>query len=722
MRRVSTGGAHDADVDPFETLAPLIAAATVRIHAPGPGYAPDGPAPRPWGSGFFIAPNWVLTCAHVAMRGRGGGREVGLSFGGRTVPGVVEWAQPETNPAGGLWPAPDLALIRMLEPAPHGCVWLSERTAKVFTRKEVAFFGCTEEDGEIEDISGRCTIRGELGTDGRLKLGNEDEIPEGCSGGPLVDLDRGEVIGVLKARRGNGRDGGLAISVVQLRRLPSPAGPVLDERHDLYQRVMHAHDRYHADQHRNDHVGRATWTDGLSELRATASRALTPGQRVELLGLIAELPPPVSARSLDELVTGLRGQSYEGRLPAPRGWRDGLGLLYDLRQGRNELEALLRYAVHVATADRPYPAAPGTERALGDWAARAAADAELPRAFRNALSGERAARLRLRRDAASVEITHSRPGPHAVDALGARPRAVAAVGRAPVTSETVARSHTLLEIIPRGWERGSYDWRVCVARPSGELVSVDEDFGIRGLDAPPERLRAALAESFRRGDEPSRPVTLQVALPYALLGFPVDQWRVPPLEDRPLGSVRPVVVRCADREPADPAGMDRGVGTYDTEGGETGEVSTPRQSRWKRAHVGPMRPFVLDCDGGRPEPVPTVAELLAWDSFLLPVLCRSADPGADPGALRQVMDGGHDVVLWRREPVGRDGVCADFHRGATGTVAHAGQADRLPSTVWHLRADLEDGVPEAYWAEGVALLYDDPTRPLPGTDQPLEAP
>ncbi len=60
---------------------------------------------------------------------------MGLSFGGRTVPGFVEWAQPETNPAGGLWPAPDLALIRMLEPAPHGCVWLSERTAKVFTRK-----------------------------------------------------------------------------------------------------------------------------------------------------------------------------------------------------------------------------------------------------------------------------------------------------------------------------------------------------------------------------------------------------------------------------------------------------------------------------------------------------------------------------------------------------------------------------------------------------------
>ncbi|MBB5936917.1 VMAP-C domain-containing protein [Streptomyces zagrosensis] len=713
---MSTGGAQDTDADPFETLAPLVAAATVRIHAPGTGYAPDGLAPRPWGSGFFIAPNWVLTCAHVAMRGKGGGRAVGLSFAGRTVPGVVEWAQPEDNPAGGLWPAPDLALIRMLEPAPHGCVWLSERTAKVFTRKEVAFFGCTEEDGEIEDISGRCTIRGELGTDGRLKLGNEDEMPEGCSGGPIVDLDRGEVIGVLKARRGNGRDGGLAISVVQLRRAPAAGEPVHCERDDLYQRVLHAHDRYHADQHRNDHVGRNTWTDGQSDLRATASRALTPGQRTEILGLLAELPPPVSARSLDELVTGLRGQSYEGRLPAPRGWRDGIGLLYDLRQGRSELEAVLRYAVHAATADRPYPAAPGAERALWEWAARAAADAELPRAFRNALGGEWAARLRLRRDTVSADAGAAPKGGYGLG-LGAADSMT-------VPQEGAARSHTLLEIIPRGWERDSYDWRVCVARPSGELVSVDEDFGVRGLlhqpPEPPERLRAALAESFRRGDEPGRPVTLQAALPYALLGFPVDQWRVPPHENDPLGCVRPVVVRCADRELADMPGLVGGVAAELV--GEAGEDTTPRQSRWKRAHVGPMRPFVLDCDSGRPEPVPDLADLLAWDSFLIPVLCRAADPGADPGALRQVMEGGHDVVLWRREPVGRHGVCADFHRGATGTVSNAGQADRLPAAVWRLRADLDAGVPEAYWAEGVALLYDDPTRPLPGTDQPLEAP
>ncbi|WP_250972261.1 hypothetical protein [Streptomyces sp. RKAG290] len=49
----------------------LVHDATVRIHRPASGYAHDGPGGDFLGSGFFIAPSWILTCAHVAMRGRG---------------------------------------------------------------------------------------------------------------------------------------------------------------------------------------------------------------------------------------------------------------------------------------------------------------------------------------------------------------------------------------------------------------------------------------------------------------------------------------------------------------------------------------------------------------------------------------------------------------------------------------------------------------------------
>ncbi|WP_059012196.1 VMAP-C domain-containing protein [Streptomyces specialis] len=715
-----TGGAQPLDVDPFETLAPLAAAATVRIHEPPTGYdgTGDGPVSRPWGSGFFIAPDWVLTCAHVALRGGGGGsrergeggrREVGLTVRGveRAVRGLVEWAQPEEHPGGGLWPAPDLALIRLLEPVPHSCAWLTERTAKVFTRSEVAFFGCAEAgDGLVEDISGRCSIRGELGSEGLLKLGNEDEVPEGASGGPVVDLRRGEVIGVLKARRSVGRDGGLASSIVQLRRLPSPVGQVLDEHDDLYQSVLHAHDRHHAERHRDAQVTDRTWTDAQIEVRATAGRALTPGQRVELLGLLAELPPPVSTRRLDEMLTALRSRPYEGTLPAPRGWRDGLGLLYDLRQGVTELEAVLRYAMYAATAERPFPASPEVESRLLDWVnSTAAASAELPRWFRHNLRAEQDARLWERDDAVSDPLTRVDPAITG-GALWELGSLFEDTGSADGPAEHEGRPYVLLEITPRAWEHGRYDWRVCAARTTGELTSVDEDFRAIGPDEPPERLRVALAEAFRRGDEPEQPVALHVALPYALLGFPVEEWRLAPDAGR-LGEQRPVVVRCTNPVP-------------DAEDNE--ELRALRLSRWAKIHAGRMEPDILDCVDTRARPLPQPAGLLGRDPAAVPVMCHTPATGGEPAALHRVMASGYNVILWRRDTTDRERNCEDFHRGVTRTVDTAGEAGFLPAALWRLRAAHGLGVPDVSWSRGLSLLYDDPARPLPGADDPLETP
>ncbi|WP_220131163.1 trypsin-like peptidase domain-containing protein [Streptomyces sp. PT12] len=685
------------DVNPFEILAPLAADATVRIHEPPTGYDGGEPVTRPWGSGFFIAPNWVLTCAHVALhggtnggtdgrQGQGGAREVGLSFRGarRPVTGRVEWARPEESATGGPWPAPDLALIRLLEPVAHPCVWLSERTASVFTRSEVAFFGCQETADGVQDVNGRCTIRGELGTDGLMKLGGEDEFPEAVSGGPVVDLRRGEVIGVLKARRTAGRDGGLATSVVQLRRMPGPG----EDGDDLYQRVLHAHDRYHAERHRD--VGDAavrTWTDAQSELRAGHGRALTPGQRAELLGLLSELPPPVSTRRLDDLVTPLIGRPYHGTVPAPRGWRDGLGRLYTAEPGTDELKTVLRYAVHAATADRPYPAAGDAESRLLRWAASTAASAELPRWFRTSLHLEEAERVRLRAAAA-------RPGPDPWDFEPRPGEERAEVWQSP---------YVLLEITPHSWERGRYDWRVCVGRGADELVSIDEDYRERGPAAPPRRLRAALEEAFRRGDEPEQPVPLQVGLPYSLLGFPVEEWRLAPGGPR-LGEQRPVVIRCTTPVP---------------EAEDSDEVRALRLARWTKVHVGRMTPDILDCIDATARSLPEPAVLISRDPATVPILCHTPSTGGEPAALLRVMTSGYNVILWRREITDRERACADFHRGVDRVVTGAGHAGRLPDAVRRLRADMADEAPGPHWAKGLALLYSDPHRPLPGMDEPL---
>jgi hypothetical protein len=461
-----------------------------------------------------------------------------------------------------------------------------------------------------------------------------------------------------------------------LRRLPVTADP--DD--DLYHRVMSAHDLHHADRYANTRGQQVTWTDAHSEIGAVAGRALTSGQRTALLGRLALLPPPTSARNLQDTVAGVRGSLPQGLPLAPRSWRDGLGLLYDLRRGTTELEAVLRYAVHAATADRTRAADDGAERALWHWAQEAAADAEgLTRLFRSTLVTERKARLRAR--GTLVPANPALPAPGA-----GRP----------------SHPEAVLEIIPRGWEPGRFDWRVSVLPVSGESECIEEDFRGTAFHQLPERLREPLDEAFRRCDEPGHDAALQLAVPGYLVAFAADTWPIGAGKVA-LGTVRPVVVRRTDA-PAwdDPA------------------LLAERVDRWHTLHRQQPRPSVLDCDEGAAGPLPGEEELRAGARDTLPVLCRSAAVG--PDALHRVARSGFPVALWRREPVEPDAACGDFHRGVARTVRGARFAGRLPGALAALRADVADGVPEAYWSRGLALLYDDPTRPLPGTDELLETP
>jgi hypothetical protein len=685
---VTSGGASEQLADAAETLVPLAAEATVRIHGAEAG--------NPFlGSGFFVAPNWVLTCAHVAKaEGEealvGAPRkEVCVGYGDELLTGVVEWAQPAEPgtaspgaagfgrpgaPAAGTgrWAAPDLALIRLVDPVDHPCVWLTERTAKGYTTNQVAYFGWVPLDGEILPYSGRCAISGQLGAGGGglLRLSNDDEMPQGLSGGPVVDLVRGEVIGVLKARRAE-RDGGLAVSIQQLRQLP--ASDDADADGDLYHRVMSAHDLYHAD-HYNFLLNREFygWTEAHSDIGAATDRALTPGQRTALLGRLAGLPAPAGARALGDLVTEVRGGPAQGFAAAPRAWRDGLGLLYDLRRG-SELEAVLRYAVHAATAERPVPAEETDERALWEWAQETAAAQGLSMRFRNSLVTERLSRLRARRTQPPV------PGPD--------PR---------------ARSEAQLEIIPRGWEPDRFDWRVTVAPENGEVDCVHEDFHGTAFADLPTRLAEPLAEAFRRCDEPGYTAALQLAVPGSLVAFAADTWRLDP-DGRVLGATRPVVVRRTD-PPLD----------------EDPAVAEERLGRWQVLHHLRPDPEVLDCDASEPVPLPADAELRARPRDMLPVLCRSG--AAAPEALHRLLRCGYSVALWRRDPLAPDRLCSDFHRGVPRAVRAARTVAGLPAALAALRTAVAEGVPEAYWSSGLTLLYDDPTRPLPGTDELLETP
>lgn len=107
MTQPPGGGAWQGPNGAESALMSLVKDATVRIHRPEPGYAPEGSDGDFLGSGFFIAPSWVLTCAHVAMEGRG--RQVNVVYktarGGDAVRvgGTVVAALPEERPGTGGW-------------------------------------------------------------------------------------------------------------------------------------------------------------------------------------------------------------------------------------------------------------------------------------------------------------------------------------------------------------------------------------------------------------------------------------------------------------------------------------------------------------------------------------------------------------------------------------------------------------------------------------------
>jgi hypothetical protein len=691
-------GAPGASGDTRRALMDLVMAATVRIHGHAAGYDLQGPGGSFLGSGFFIAPSWVLTCAHVAMQGEG--REVSVVFdagrgrGETSVTGTVAAALPEAPRGVGAafpygasrgWPAPDLALIRLGRPVDHASVYVSERPAAFFGGEQVYYAGWTEVGGELKRLSGQCVVQGTVGgwgdPDEQMRLGG-DVLPPGVSGGPAVDPVRGEVVGVLKSQLAGGL-GGTSVGVERLRFLPVPGGMAGSEADDDYQAVFHAHDRYHADQHTNRVGTQQTWADVQSSLHAGGHRALSPQQRIDLLGRLAELPPPVSTHGLLDLLVRLPGMHSVDRSPAPRSWRDGLGALYDTRDGDDALELVLRYCMSVIAAERPYvtPGTPGAEESLWRWV-KQIADDRLTRQFRNEL---------ILLWSASRHRT-DREQRRAAPAYGARPR-------------EAERPFVLLELEPRGWEEDSYDWRVGVARHTGEVQPVAEDSRGTQFHDLQARLAAPLAEAFRRCDEPDRPAVLQVAVLQELLGLEVDNWQVSP-DEPTLGAVRPVTVRCSDHGPPLP------------------EEARERRLRWKRVLTATMRAEVVDCEDGLRVPVPVAEDLRSLPYETVPVLCRYAGrPDAETAAgFARVVGGGFRIALLRRRGGPSDTVCADFHRRAADTVADAGTADQLPYRIHELRRGVQAGRSEMYWSDGVALLYDDPHHPLPGSGQLLEAP
>ena len=183
------------------------------------------------GSGVWIAPGTVLTCAHVVPVGHNSKVQVG--WRGHILIGTVSEQVPDT-PAGGLWPYPDLAVIFVEDAPDHPCAWLSE-AAPV---RELVAFGHSAALGEglrPAEIVGWNGGSHAYGT-GQFWQFKGNELVPGMSGGPVLDLATGAVCGILSVTIGEGADrGGYIVPIEALRCLS------VQRRQDLFI----AHDKFH---------------------------------------------------------------------------------------------------------------------------------------------------------------------------------------------------------------------------------------------------------------------------------------------------------------------------------------------------------------------------------------------------------------------------------------------------------------------------------------------
>ncbi|NUK45064.1 trypsin-like peptidase domain-containing protein [Streptomyces lunaelactis] len=668
------------DSDSF--IDALTRAATVHLTPADQGQNPA----TMWGSGFFVAPGWVLTCAHVLAPHLKGDRARVFHLRGSEVNGgePVEaqlscWLLDGEPRAEQRVPVEqDLALVRLIEPdVEHECVWLTDRTEYPGGRGIVQGYRPEQQDGAEAEAAKRAVrwkaaarING-FDDDYGMRFRPEAEFPKGGSGSPVLDAHTGAVVGILKSRR-VGRDGGMAIAATALRRFGA-----------AYQLVMAAHDRWHG---QSPKVTGHNWIERQHQLPGagvhTGGDQWSPEDRREALFLLAGVHPPAGIRPVAELARKARGgvAPPPGQLP-PRIWRDGHGLLYEAGQPVAAIAAL-----HYLQLVVEYERSRGADAApLGDWVARRLQDvprivhtvvtqATLPPGLVHPRSPDGQDR---------VVVRYPRPGDGS---------AVVIVELEPVCDARPARFY----------------WRIRVddGRDVNEPLHEEQT----GEGVAPEllvqSLRGPLDEVFASVDSPGAPAPLEVALPADHFDTAVHRWQLTEMarlhHPAYVGVRRMVVLRDLARR------------------GEPDAV-------WLRRWAGMLAAEALTACRTPPQrQVPRPRQFEEMPPSAVPVLCRPAGRGVGRRAIGMALQAGHGIALWHTDGHPDHGCaefCEDVHQGATALIAQTAGAMELPDRLRRIRDDISGSRNSRHWAEGVAMLYDDPSRPLPADDNgPVDSP
>ncbi|MFI7012173.1 trypsin-like peptidase domain-containing protein [Streptomyces sp. NPDC050145] len=689
--------------------------ATVGLGAPPP--SDDGlpivaqrGARALWGSGFLVAPGWVLTCAHVLVDGPGrrarravrpDGTDVGVYVDGRVLRGRVAYsmplpraarsgphgpdsatdllvseadmANPDTERSG-----PDLALVALLDPMDRErCAWLTDRPPGEFGSGGIVGRFAHPEGGpglsEPESLS--CGYGGTTGT--RIKFELRADMRPGTSGGPLVDLERGEIVGIVKARFREGGSG-IAVAVSGLRALTAAAH--LDGAPDLgpdpYEELMRRHDDWHWHRQHPEHGnGEPTWVDAQ---RALPRRRGSWGvlDRLEALHQLGAMPPPSTSATVRELAAEALDRTVAHSV-APVGWRDGLGMLHGFG-GEGDLAVHLSYLVLIAKWISKHSTEP-------EAAARARELYESVMKRGHALDAKQRGQLgtlRPRPRAVLLEFDHA--------------------PSAPYLDEGEEEAQQYVWSLYKGYEDGR--WELARTPPAdGQPFARARE---SALDALVGVLEAA--DATRADDDP---VPLEVALPGTEFAAAVAEWEIredarPSAPHSPMGIDRPVMLRDIERR---------------AQLVDAADVAEQWRARWRGLHRAERLRLLRPA--GPPVPLRR-AQLKSAPHDSVPVLCQRVTAGSGHVAVQRAVGLGYPVALWRADGHGDEDGCGDscdgFHEGVTTLLDRPGESVRtLPGRLWKLR----NGAAGTDWLRGLILFYDSPDHPLPtASARPFEPP
>lgn len=165
---------------------------------------PDGPK-KAQGTGFFVAPGLILTCAHVVEDAQKQNARIDITWwtGQKAIEERTMAAQLKEFRAA---PYPDIALLQV-EATDHPCVFLGE-AAEPFDK--LYGYGCPEDYFNGDAVTLEC--EGWANEPRSLLKLKQGQLKSGFSGAPLLNVRTGQVCGLVKLSRDQESDlGGRAI-------------------------------------------------------------------------------------------------------------------------------------------------------------------------------------------------------------------------------------------------------------------------------------------------------------------------------------------------------------------------------------------------------------------------------------------------------------------------------------------------------------------------------